>query len=176
MTKCLRQGRGCVLAAALLVGSWGCTSGEKPHLVHYDFEGGANDMWRPANLLTTEQAYSGKHAIRAVGPTDTIAFALPLYAMGAAHHIRFSARLWLLRSPARYAPIKLQVWRGDTCVQTQYLPVDEVVRRYDAWVPTTTRIRLPRSVEPTDQLRLTWPIDQPDTKVFLDDLTLDNAW
>lgn len=166
-----RLGWGGGLGLLLLWGAGGCRSGTDKHLLYLDFEG------EPAVVagLSTEQAYSGSRAAKVIGPADTLLLRYPRLSLSASRHMRLSAQLWLARSSARYPPLVGEVYRQGVPIYRHELPLDEVVKRYDAWVPVTTLLRLPREVEPTDELRISLILNQPDTRVYLDDLALDDA-
>lgn len=157
------------VATLLLLGASGCAKHDNyTDLITADFDSQPSG----SRSLSKDRAHSGEFAAVATGPTDTLLLRYPAAVLSMAKQVRFGGQIWLARSPNRYPDLLVQVWRGGSPIYTKGLRLNEVVWRFERWVPISLLLELP-DIQSKDELRVTLRLDKPATKVYFDDLTVE---
>lgn len=169
---------GGALGTGLLVLA-GCAprAGEGSVLLRNDFEQLAG--WGPAEaFLTTEQAHSGRYALRVpAGKEYGGGYRARLQDICAFVPTRLRLQSWVYLPSGRTRATHLVVQvlcHGRRPDIWQSLQVDLVVQRYQKWERVFKAIRLPAGLEPSDELQLyVWHVDPTGEPTYFDDLTVE---
>jgi hypothetical protein len=155
----------------------GCAANERCELLNSDFEQFTGWVSSLPEFLTTEQAHSGRYSYRMAagtefGPSYTTTFERCGFMP---KRLKLSAWAYLPSGRVRANVVVVTVdchgrrpnlWKG--------MNLDEVVTRYQLWVPVQKHITLPDDLLPTDELKVyLWRAEKDGELLFLDDLKLE---
>ena len=134
-------------------------------------------------LLSREQAYSWLQSAKIdVGNRTAVLAGRTWQALGSPRHVRVRLRAWLPNGRQAAAIVTVMAQRPNpgaepTILRMQQLFLDEVVRHYRTWVPTTMFMSLSSGLQPSDEIVVSvWGrnIGEHDS-IYLDDVSIEDA-